>query len=194
MTRNFPALLIALSCLAPIQLTGGVGDCPDLTGKDAAAHLEYLRGDRSKLTAQCVVGAIRYLGGKRYAEASTVLIQYLDYANPVYLHQPGLRGSIPYVYPAVDSLVSHGKPVVPELISAIGDASTTEVARRNAAEAIAFIYGASRPDAITALVSAAQAQAPTDPMASGRLMDQARWLADRCTLTMRNDCENALVK
>jgi len=175
-----------------MRLTAAVGDCPDLRGKDAATHLEYLRGDRSKLAAPCVVGAIRYLGGKQYTQAITVLIQYLDYADPVYLHQPGIRGSIPYVYPAAEAVASFGRSVVPGLISAIADANTTDVARQNAAETIASIYGAARPDAISALVSAARAHG--DPMASAHLMDQAKWLADRCALTMRNDCEVAVFK
>jgi hypothetical protein len=188
----FPLLLGALWCLAPMQLRAADEGCPDLKGKSTAAHLEYLRGDRSKLAPKCIMAAITYVGIERYAEASAVLIQDLDYQDPSSKGQVGKRASIIYAYPAIEALYGLGKPVVPELIAVISEANTVELVRQNAAEAIALIYGASRPDAIGALVSAAHAQ--TDPIASNHLMDQARWLAARCIPAARNECENAVLK
>ncbi len=190
--RNIPILLGALCCLAPMQPMAADGGCPDLKGKSTADHLEYLRGDRSKLATKCILAAMDYVGAKRYAQASAVLIQYLDYQDPGSQGQVGKRASILYAYPAVEALYSLGKPVVPELIAVISGASTIELVRHNAAEAVALIYGTSRPDAIAVLVSAGHAQ--TDPIASNHLMDQARWLAARCIPAWRNECENAVLK
>jgi len=191
-SRNLLITLSALLLLAPTQSIGADEGCLTLKGKDAAAHLEYLRGDRSKLVGQCIVTAIGYVGGKRYAQGSAVLIQYLDYQDPASLFRRDIGASILYAYPAVSALYNIGKPVVPELITTIADAGTAELIRQNAAYAIALMYGATRPDGIAVLVSAAHAQ--TDPIASIHLMDQARWLASRCIPASKNDCENAVLK
>jgi hypothetical protein len=80
--RNIPILLGALCCLAAMQLIAADESCPALRGKSTADHLEYLRGGRSKLDATCIVSAIRCLDVEKYARASTVLMQYLDYQDP----------------------------------------------------------------------------------------------------------------
>lgn len=190
--RNVPILLGALCCLAPMRLVAADEGCPDLKGKDVAAHLEYLRGDRSTLAAKCIVAAIKYVGGKRYAQASAVLIQYLDYREPGSELQGGLRASVPYAFPAVDALYLLGKPVVPELTAAIASPDAPDLIRRHAAETIFLMYGADNPEGISVLVNAAHAL--TDPMASNRLMDEARWFAGKCLINVRNDCENAVLK
>lgn len=186
-------LLGALWCLAPTQVKAADG-CPDLQGKGTAAHLEYLRGDRSTLTAKCIVAAIKHLGIKPYAQqASAVLIQYLDYQDPAYQHQEGVKGSIVlYAYPAVDVLRSLGKRVAPELTAVVASPDVTGLVRQNAAWAIFLMYGANQPEAVSVLVGAAHAQ--IHPIASIRLMDQARWLASRCIPAYRNDCENEVLK
>ena len=122
--RNLLITLSALLLLAPTQSIGADEGCLTLKGKDAAAHLEYLRGDRSKLVGQCIVTAIGYVGGKRYAQGSAVLIQYLDYQDPASLFRRDIGASILYAYPAVSALYNIGKPVVPELITTIADAGT----------------------------------------------------------------------
>jgi hypothetical protein len=189
MPRSLVILFGALSYAASIQLVFADGGCPDLEGKDAAAHLEYLRSDRAKLSPKCVVASIQYVGGKHYAQASAALIQYLDYPDPVAVAR---RGYVLEVYPAIDALHSLRKPVVPELTAAIADARTTELARDNAALAILLIYGTSQPEAIATLVNAAHEQ--TDPAAAIRLMDKAKSLAAKCVAQNRNDCENAVLR
>ena len=186
------ALLITL--VAPMALLASDADpCPELTGKDPAARAEYLRGDRSKLTAPCIVNAIRYVGGKHYIQGSGVLIQYLDYRDPEYVRRTDAKGSmVMYLFPAVDGFLGLGKVVVPELISTISNVDTTELVRQNAAEAVTLIYGSNVPDAIGVLVNAARAQ--TDPIASIRLMDQARRLVAKCIPESKLDCEYALWK
>lgn len=191
MTRG-SILLGALCCIALTRPMKAADACPELQGKDLQARLEYLRGDRSKLAPKCVVTAIKSLGGKRYPQDSAVLIQYLDYHEPDYQMQGGLRASIPYVYPAVDALHNLGKSVIPELIAVITSSEATDLVRRNAGWAIFMMYGANQPEGIAVFVTAAHAQ--TDPIASVRLMDQARWFAGKCLMTSRNDCENAVLK
>ena len=188
-TRNVSILIGALWCLASLQSANGADVCPDLDGKDTEAHLEYLRGDRTKVTPKCIVAAIKYVGGEHYASASTVLIQYLDYPDPAAVAR---RAHILEVYPAIDALYSLRKQVLPELTAAIADAKTAELVRENAAFAILLLHGANQPEGISVLVRAARSQ--TDPTASARLMDKARWLATKCIEGTRNDCENAVLK
>ena len=160
-----------------------------LAGKDAAAHLESLRGDRAKLPSKCVSSVHRIPRRQHYAQASAALIEYLDYPDPV---AAARRGIILEVYPAIDALYSMRKPVVPQLTAAIADADTPEVARENAAFVILFLFGGNQPEGVATLVSAAHAQ--TDPSAAIRLMDKARWVAARCIEANRNECENAVFK
>jgi hypothetical protein len=188
--RNLIIMLSALSCATSVQLVRADDEgCPNLRGKDAAAHLEYLRGDRAKLSSNCIVASIRYLGDKHEAQASATLIQYLDYRDPFAVAR---RGIMLEVYPAINALYSFRKPVVPELVAAIADSETPEVARENAALVILLLCGAHQPDAISVLVNAAHSQ--TDPTSAIRLMDKARRLAAKCTVENRNECENAVLK
>jgi hypothetical protein len=187
--RNLAFLFGALVCGSFNQLLLADEGCPDLERKDAAAHLEYLRGDRGTLSSKCVLASIRYIASKRYMQASATLIQYLEYPDTV---ATARRGIILEIYPAIDALCALHKSVVPELTAAIAGADTAQLARENAALTILLIYSASQPEAITALVSAAHSQ--TDPTAATRLMDKARWLTARCIGTNRNECENAVLK
>ncbi len=175
-----------------MPLTAADESCPDLKGKSTEAHLDYLRGDRSKLAAKCIVAAIGYVDAKRYAPASAVLIQYLDYQDPDSKGQVGKRAMVVYAYPAVDALCSLGKLVVPELTAVISSPDSTDLVRRNAAWAIFLTYGANQPEGIAVFVNAAHAQ--TDAAASNHLMDQARFFADRCVPERKNECEGAVVK
>ena len=192
--KVIPILLGALSCFTPSCLLASDADpCPELTGKDAASRAEYLRGDRSKLNTSCILNAIRYVGGSHYTQGGAVLIRYLDYRDPKFMSPTDPKASIIlFAYPAVDALYGLGKPVLPELFAAIANVDTPEFVRHNAAEAIALIHGSRRPAAIGALVDASRVE--TDPNASIRLMDQARWLAATCMPELKNDCENAVLK
>ena len=189
MSRHFPILLGAMCCLAAVEFAKAADGCPDLDGKNTEAHLEYLRGDRTKLAPKCIVAAIKYVGGEHYASASAVLIQYLDYPDPAAVAR---RAYVLEVYPAIDALYSLRKQVLPELTAFIADAKTAELVRENAAFAILLLHGANQPEGISVLVRAARSQ--TDPTASARLMDKARWLATKCIEGTRNDCENAVLK
>ena len=193
-SRHLTILLGSLSLLAPLQLMGADEGCPALEGKDAAAHLEYLRGDRSKLAPKCVVAAIKRLGGMPYTQqASALLIQYLDYRDLTTRQRWDAKASmVLYAYPAVDVLQSMGKPVVPDLTAVIAKAGTSDLVRRNAGWVIFFMYGASEVEGIAIFVSAAHAQ--TDPMDSNRLLDEARFFAGNCLITTRYECENAVLK
>ena len=130
---------------------------------------------------------MRFLGAKRYLQASAVLIQYLDYRVQSHMKAP----LTPLIYPAVDALLSLGKRVVPDLVAAVSDGDATDLTRQNAAETIFLIYG-TKPNGIAVLVAASHAE--PDPLSSARLMDQARRLASRCPIPTRGDCENAVLK
>jgi hypothetical protein len=184
--------LVTLSCVAALRCLYAADGCLSLEGKDAAAHLEYLRGDRSKLEAACIAAAMEYVSAKHYSPAAPVLIQYLDYHEPGNPGRSGKRAIIVYAYPAVSALWSLGKPIVPLLAAAVADEKVAELVRQNAAETIFLIYGADNPEGITVMVRAAHAQ--SDPIAALRLMDQARRLASRCLPASRNDCENEVLK
>jgi hypothetical protein len=190
-TRNLTIFLGSLWCLAGTQPARTAGACPELEGKDAAAHLEYLRGDRSKLTPPCVAAAMEYVGAKHYIQAGPTLTQYLDYPEPAPLTV--VKRAIPlYAYPAVSALYSLGKPVVRDLISAALNPGASALVRQNAAETVFLIYGADNSEGIAVLVRAARAGA--DPVASAHVMDEARRLAGKCLAESRNECENAVLR
>ena len=176
--HNAIILLVALACPAVAQAAGPADGCRGLENKDTAAHLEYLRNERSALAPDCAEAAMRFLGAKRYLQARAVLIQYLDYRVQSHMKAPLTLA----IYPAVDALLSLAKPVVPDLVEAISDGTATDLARQNAAETIFLIYG-TKPDGIDTLVAAAHAE--SDPLSAARLMDQARRLASRCPATTR---------
>lgn len=167
------------------------GACAQLENKKPEARLEYLRGHRAGLDRGCVLYAIRALGHDRYTAAIKTLIGYLDYRvpdgpNPIaHIH----TGS---AYPAHTALFEIGKAAVPQLTGAIADEGTSDLVRNNAADTVFAIYRENVPGGIAALVSAAHAR--SDPMASLRLMDQARRLAARCTVDIRSDCFGETVK
>ena len=182
-------LLVALSGLGGPGSAAAADNCPGTGAKDVSGTLEYLRGDRKSLEPKCVVASIRYIAAQRYLPSISVLVQYLDYADPTASAQ---RRSVLEVYPALDALVSFRKPSSQYLVSAIADPETPELARENAAIAIQFTYSAMPPEGVALLVRTAHEQA--DPLASIRLMDKARWLAHRCPEPARNNCENAVLK
>jgi len=175
--------LAALSGPARAQTTTAVAVCPEPIGKSIDAQMEYLRQDRSVLAPDCAATAMRNLGAKRYTNATSLLIKYLDYRVGSHMKAPMLMT----VYPAVDALYSLGKPVVADLLAVIASPTTTDQARENAAETILLIYRLS-PEGIGAPVKAARAE--PDQESSVRLMDQARRLAGRCPEAIRNACEN----
>jgi hypothetical protein len=73
-----------------------------------------------------------------YTQASATLARYLDYPDPV---AKARRGIMLEVYPAINALCTLRKPVVPELMAAIADAETPELARENAAFTSAYLRG-----------------------------------------------------
>jgi len=168
--------------------------CPALDGSTPASRLEYLRGERARLSPACVLVAVAQLGYDRYVPAVKTLVGYLDYRDPAKM--PGFRSAhIEWsgsVYPAGEALFQIGKPAVSQLIEAIADATTSDLVRNNAADAVSTIYREDLPEGVAVLVRAARAQ--TDPLASVRLMDQARRQAAHCGNERRNDCENAIVR
>jgi len=180
------AALFGLTCAGPVK---AAGECPGTKAKDPASALEYLRGDRAKLEPSCVVASIRFISAMKYLPSISVLVQYLDYADPIASAQ---RRGVIETYPALDGLVSLRRPVSQYLVAAIADPDTSELARQNAAIALQFSYAASPAEGIAVLVRAAHEE--QDPVASNRLMDAARWSAQRCPESVRNDCEVATLK
>jgi hypothetical protein len=96
------------------------------------------------------------------------------------------------IYPAGSALYVIGKPAVPQLLETIANAATSDLVRDNAADVVSMIHFEDFAEGVAVLVRAARAQ--TDPLASIRLMDQARRQAAHCGNERRNDCENAIVR
>jgi hypothetical protein len=197
--RAIVTLAGALSFLGGTSPTFAASACTALENKSPESRLEYLQGERARLDRDCVLYAIRQLGNDHYAGAVKTLLGYLDYRAP----DPPNYGSAaqPFVprhgewtgetYPAGTALSQIGKPAVPQLVEAIADAATPDLVRNNAGDVI-FAISADPAEGIAVLVRAAHER--TDPMASLRLMDQARRQATRCSPEWRNDCENATLK
>jgi hypothetical protein len=180
----------ALSLLGRVSPVFAASACAALENKNAEARLEYLQGDRSLLDKDCILYAIERFGNERYSAAVKTLVGYLDYRNP----DPPLvpKRLTPTAYPAVEALFQIGKSAIPDVVEVIADAATSDLVRNNAGDAVFAIYRADPAEGIAVMVRAAHAT--TDPMASLRLMDQARRQATRCGPQWRNDCENATLK
>jgi len=168
--------------------------CPGLENSTPASRLEYLQGERARLSPACVLVAVGQLGYDKYTLAIKVLIGYLDYRDPAKM--PGFRqthiewsGSI---YPVGDVLFQIGKPAVPQLVETIANETTSDLVRNNAGDVVSMIYIEDFAEGVAVLVRAARAQ--KDPLASIRLIDQARRQAAHCGNERRNDCENAIVR
>jgi hypothetical protein len=173
--------------------------CAKLQNTTSTFRVAYLQGAREGLDRGCILYAIRELGNDRFVPAVKTLVAYLDVRlpDPPNLGTPE-RPIIPAhivppggLYAASEALSQIGQAAVPELLEAIANASTSDLVRDNAADTLFTIYLA-EPRAIAAIVSAAHTK--TEPMASIRLMDQARRLASLCIARDRNDCENATLK
>jgi hypothetical protein len=187
-----------------LPLLGGVSPlfaaypCADLENKKPELLLEYLQGERSRLDRNCAPYAIEQLGNDHYEAAIKTLIGYLDYRAPdppsvTFLGvkvTPRVAWWVPY--PAVDALFLIGKTAIPQLIEAVADASTSDVARDNAGDAVLAIYRGDIPEGVAVLARASHTR--TDPTESIRLVDQASRQAGKCILEMKNDCENAALK
>jgi hypothetical protein len=94
------------------------------------------------------------------------------------------------LYPAITALFEIGKPAIPDLVGAIADPDTSDVARSNAIEALFLIHREDVSEAV-ALLNRASKEAP-DWQSSQRLMDAARRMADMCRGPAINSCLNAL--
>jgi len=168
--------------------------CPTLVDSTPASRLEYLQGDRSRLSLDCILVAVGQLGYDKYTLAIKVLIGYLGYRAPEktgllkYAHIES-TGSI---YPASSALYVIGKPAVPQLVETIANAATSDLVRNISADVVSMIYREDLAGGVAVLARAARAQ--TDPLASAHLMDQARRQAAHCGDELRNDCENAIVR
>lgn len=197
-TRAIVMLAGALAFLGGMSPAFAAYPCADLANKKAETLLEYLQGDKSRLDRNCALYAIEQLGNDHYAAAIKTLIGYLDYRSPdlpsvtiqgVKL-TPKFAWWAPYL--AVDALSQIGKAAVPQLIEAVADPSTSDVARDNAGDAVLEIYREDNPEGIAVLARASHTR--TDPRESIHLVDQARRQAGKCIPEMRNDCENAALK
>jgi hypothetical protein len=190
--RTVITLAAALSFFGAAADSFAAHACSSLENSTQELRLEYLKGERERLNSDCVLYAMEELGYYKYTPAINVLIRYLDYRDPAKM--PGFRqthiewsGSI---YPVGDALFQIGKPAIPELIEVIADAATSDLGQNNAADVVSAIYREDLAEGVAVLVRAARAQ--TDPLASLRLIDQARRQAAHCGNERRNDCENAI--
>lgn len=78
----------------------------------------------------CITFAIRQLENKYSEEATSLLVDYLDFERPLEdLEKAGFvfhgPPSIENSYPATDTLMSYGMPAVPAVLSAIANTSST---------------------------------------------------------------------
>ena len=192
---HFAAGILAALCFGSASRAPAVFSCAELEGAKAEVHLEYLQRDRSALKPDCIFYAMDQIGLKRYAPAAKALIKYLDYrvpedpskaGLPVFMRVPTL-GSL---YPAITALFEIGKPAVPDLVGAIAGQDTTDVARNNAIEALFLIHREDVSEAVALLNRAGRESA--DRLASQRLMDAARRMADKYRGPAISSCMKAL--
>ena len=63
--------------------------CETLEGAVAGKLVEYLQGDRDKLSDACIQFAIEELGQQRYIPAASTIVRYLDFKLPEPPPKPG---------------------------------------------------------------------------------------------------------
>ena len=195
MNAHFAAGILAAFCFGTASGAPAAFSCAELEGAKPEVHLEYLQRDRSALKPDCIFYAIDQIGLKHYAPAIKTLIRYLDYPVPedpakarwpVIMRIPTL-GSL---YPAITALFEIGKPAIPDLVDSIADPDMTDVARSNAIEALFLIHREDVSEAVALLNRAGKESA--DRLASQRLMDAARRMADKCRGPAISSCMKAL--
>jgi len=165
--------------------------CSELDGASEQKLMEYLQRERVGLQRVCIVSAIGQLGDLHYAPAAKVLVTYLDVDWPD--SAPGVRHEMTgklLFYPAVVALSGIGKAAVPALIGVLGDPSVSELFRKNAFQALAFVQEKGAPEAITLLMRASRAE--KDLVISDRLAQSAREAAARCRNSLFSACQSAL--
>jgi hypothetical protein len=94
------------------------------------------------------------------------------------------------IYPATTALFEIGKPAVPDLVEAIANSATSEIARSNAVATVFDIYRSDVAESVRVLMRASKAS--PDREASMRLYDAARKAADMCRQPGHNSCMSAL--
>lgn len=180
--------------------------CVALEHSSGEPLLEYLSGDRAVLSSDCVEVALRRLGVNGSVPASSVpvaidiLVRFLDFrsegAASVGVLLPPPEWTRFYLYPARTALVGIGPRAVDRLISAIADATASDIVVENATYAIDSIYNvADGPSgslrAVVALSGAASAT--SNASSASRLRAEARKLAGKCAGSeLQSRCEAAL--
>jgi hypothetical protein len=188
------ALALACLCVGPVR--GSEPVCPAVESMKPEQQLNYPRGDRNVLPRECVEVAIRKLGEASYAPATDVLTSYLDFKVPgtnppdaaVVFNVQWPTGD---KYPAALALFFIRLPASDSLVRAIGDASSSDTVRANAAEVLLFIHRPDMSKAVAAL--AAASKAASDAATADRLRQAATSLSRKCPgPELRSRCQAAL--
>jgi hypothetical protein len=192
---HLAAGILAALCFGSASGAPAVFSCAELEGAKAEVHLEYLQRDRSALKPDCIFYAMDQIGLKHYAPAVKTLIKYLDYRVPEDPSKAGLPvimriPTLGSLYPAIPALFEIGKPAALDLVGSIADPDTPDVARSNGIEALFLIHREDVSEAVALLNRAGRESA--DRLASQRLMDAARRIADKCRGPAISSCMKAL--
>lgn len=188
-------LITAVVSVVMITLPGwSEAEC-SRSDNDAQDPIVYLRGQlqlpEQSRDAACITAAIKHLRSQPSAEATRLLIQYLDFSRPLTAaEQHGFWSQNPdsgIRYPAIATLVSFRKVPVEALLLVV-KSSPSELVRRNATTAIMGIFGGEEEQAITLLAHARQTGAPAE---AARLSESLQWALRWCSLR-RTQCEDAL--
>lgn len=177
--------LLGAGCAEP-----AVAKCSELEGAPAQKLLEYLQRERAGLDHGCVLYAMETLGDQHFAPAAKVLVAYLDFPPWTGDTVPREVTAKTMFYPAVPALSGIGKPAVPALVDVLGNPHISELVRKNAFQALAFVYRGDPSQAIGVLVRASRAE--KDPVISDRLVNSAREAAARCPNPLLSACQSAL--
>lgn len=191
-----PKLALALAFLWAGLVYGSEPSCPTVETMKPEQQLNYLRGDHASLPRECIEVAIKRLGEARYAPAADVLTTYLDFKVPG-TNPPGQNYFVSVQWPLGDqcpaalALFRITLPAADSLVRVIGDASSSDIVRANAAEVLLSINGADMSKAVAALIVASRG-AP-DAATAAQLREAAITLSRKCPgPELRSRCEAAL--
>jgi hypothetical protein len=189
-------LLVGLGLCCCIVIARGqpaTGRCAALPpGSRASQAREYLQHDRKGLEPVCVLYAIGLLGSGGSEPEAETLVKYLD-VPPFVDDNAGVPRAVTgklLLFPAVSALLDIGKRAVPSIVGAIGGEAVSEVARKNAIQALQLIYRDDPPAAVSQLVSAGRAS--SDSGASAKLFEAAREVAGKCDSQASAACQRIL--
>lgn len=184
------AYVVALMIAGSIGSCAQAEDCPSVTNLSQAELLQWIDGHRDRSEGLCLAIAINRIGEFRSVEATSTLLDFLDFQRPETDREKLHISTLHDKFPAVPALFSIGKPAVPQILERLKTGNLSENARHNAVRSLVLIYRDNPVDAVTALRKAADKLG--NDVEKDRILVSARDAASTCPKSWQSRCSAAL--